>query len=183
MMYTTIYINKFLTIVESNQINNQIEHFYYLKNLPDVYRTTNVVEAMILSSYYSNIKLDINRTIPLLNFSYFDVYKDVTKHCHGVIGVAHILKDCYESINVEKFDSMEDTMEFYNFMYSIEPKIVEVVNKEYNKISSNIKYGIKYSELLDILNSNPFFVLDNHIAFNIIDEIVEKERKENIKND
>ena len=41
------------------------------------------------------------------------------------------------------------------------------------------KVGISYSELLDILNSNPFFVLDNHIAFNVIDEIVEKERKRN----
>lgn len=172
-MSTTIYINKFLTIVESNQINNQIEHFYYLKNLPDVYRTTNVVEAMILANYYSNTKLDINRTIPLLNFSYFDVYKDVTKYCHGVMGIAHMLKGCYESIYAENFDISDK----YEVMYNVEPKILEIVYEEYNKISSNIKYGIKYSELLDILNSNPFFVLDNHIAFNVIDEIVEKERK------
>ena len=175
-MYDTIYINKFLTIVESEC------HLYYLKILPRVHRTMNFIEAMMLSDYYWNKKLDINRIIPPLNFSHFDFYKDVTKCCYGIKEIAHILKDCYESINAEKFDSMEDTMEFYNFMYSIEPKIVEIAYKEYNKISDNIKYGIKYSELIDILNSNPFFVLDNHTAFNIIDEIVEKERKKNNKN-
>ena len=173
-MSIVIYSNKFLTITEKEW------HFYYLKILPRVYRTANFIEAMVLASYYSPKKLDINRIIPPLNFSHFDFYRDVTKHCHGITELSHTLKECYESIYAERLDI--NFLDLYNFMYSIEPKIVEIVNKEYNKISSNIKYGIKYSELLDILNSNPFFVLDNHIAFNVIDEIVEKERKKNNKN-
>ena len=174
----TIYMNKFLTIAESNRLNNQIEHFYYLKTLPYVYRTTNFVEVMILAYYYSNARLDINRVIPSLNFSYFNFYRDITKHCSGIIEITHMLRQCYESIYAENFDISNK----YEVIYNVEPKILEIVYEEYNKISSNIKYGIKYSELLDILNSNPFFVLDNHIAFNVIDEIVEKERKRNNKN-
>ena len=181
-MLNTIFISKYLDIEEQiyyskNEGNLEIiysEHSYYIK-LPPLGRIplSNPISALMCAKYY-NPSIDIiDIKIPNKNINQLYLKTENSKYTNGIKEIASIIIDFYKNsfgfINNSKLQ-----IEYYENEKICNDAIIELVDAQFVKIEDSIKYGIKYSELLDILNSNPFFVLEENVGFCLIEMTIKR---------